>query len=263
MTHTLPLVRKGMASEFGKHKPTFFLWFLFLVPLVVSLVTFLMTLREADLSFANPWRYYIALNYRFYLHIYVFLQVLLVSQVNYLEHKNNTWKNLYVLPIPRWVPFVTKLLFAWVLLLLNYAFFYGLVMGSGLLLAQLRPELGFHFQPAQYAYEALVPVLKSFLASFAVAALMYWAGYWLKSMLWLVIVGLAGYASAFALLLYNSRPAYRGLPLAEYHPFNFSGYAFSSFGTGNHALQMEQVYYGLLGGLCIVLSHYWLKPKAY
>jgi hypothetical protein len=92
---------------------------------------------------------------------------------------------------------------------------------------------------------------------------MYWAGYWLKSMLWLVIVGLAGYASAFALLLYNSRPAYRGLAFAGYHPFNFSGYAFSSFGTGNHALQMEQVYYGVLGGLFIVLSHYWLQSKAY
>ena len=104
MKHSLDLVRKGMASEFLKHKPTFFLWFLFLVPLVVSLVTLMMALGEAELSFANPWRWYIALNYRSYLHIFVFLQVLLVSQVNYLEHKNNTWKNLYVLPIPGGFP---------------------------------------------------------------------------------------------------------------------------------------------------------------
>jgi hypothetical protein len=41
-----------------------FPWFLFIVPLVVSLVTLMMTLGEAELSFANPWRYYIALNYR-------------------------------------------------------------------------------------------------------------------------------------------------------------------------------------------------------
>jgi hypothetical protein len=128
--------------------------------------------------------------------------VLLVSQVNYLEHKNNTWKNLYVLPIPRWVPFLTKLLLAWLLLLAQLRIL--LRPGDGQWPFALRGygrSLGLGLDLPTTAYEALIPVLKSFLASFAVVAIMYWAGLLAQINVWLVIVGLAGYASAFALLL--------------------------------------------------------------
>lgn len=254
MKSNLDLLRKGLASEFLKHRSSFMFWFVLLVPFLITLITFLTVLSDDQLSVVDPWRWYIIFNYKPYFHIFVFLQILFVSHVNYIEHKNKTWKNLRVLPISFWAFFLSKPLFSWLILTINLLLFYFLVMMSGHWLGLLRPDLG--FQHNSYWFEAFVPSCKFLIASFCSFAVIHWASSYFHSIIVSFVIGLIGYASGFALFLVTSRSGYKGYPYSKWHPFNFSGYAFESFGTGNHSLNVEYVYYGLAGGIVILLLHY-------
>lgn len=253
MLQTLKLVRKALASEIVKIRRTFMIWFVVIVPVIVVFATFLTVLNDTALSVPDAFRWYVRFAYRPYLHVFVFLQILLAVHINYIEHRNMTWKNLFVLPAPRWSILLAKAIVLQCVLFLNVFIFYCLVMISGELMAILRPEPG--FQSTGYWYEAFVPSVKFFLASSFITAIMYWLSYAVKSALASVIGGLIGYASGFAIWLITSRPTYEGFPWSRYHPFTLGGFAFDSFGTGNHALNMDQVYLGTAGALVIFTLH--------
>jgi hypothetical protein len=233
------------------------LWFMILVPLIVSGIAFLTALGDENIYVADPWRWYVSFNYRPYFHIFTFLQILFISHINYVEHKNGTWKNLRVLPVPFWTLFFSKLVFGCSVLVINFLLFYLLVMSGGTLLQKMRPELGFQY--VSYWQEAFVPSLKFLAASSYTVAIMFWVSYRFKSILVSVIIGLIGYASGFALFLLTNKRGYNGFPYSQWHPFNFSGYAFDSFGTGNHSLNMEYVWCGLAGGVLVLIVHYFFS----
>lgn len=249
----------GLASELLKHRSTFVFWATLLSPVVVAGITFILVVTDSNYHADVPARWHVLFNYQAYFHIFTFILILWVSHVNYLEHKNKTWKNIYVLPVPSWIIFFSKLLFAYLILAFNILLFYLLVLTSEVLLGLLRPELG--FQHGNYWLEALIPTIKYFLASSAVIALMYIISHYFKSIVVSITLGLVGYVSAFALFLLTNRSGNGGFPYAKLHPFNFSGHAFRSFGTGNHYLNMESVYYGVLGALVISIGYYWVNRK--
>lgn len=253
MSQALKLIRRSIASELIKVRTTFMVWFVMSVPAVVVAIIFLTILNDTALSVTDASRWYIRFAYRPYLHVFVFLQILLVTHINYIEHRNFTWKNLFVLPVPRWSVLAAKAIVVQGILLLSTLLFYFLVMTSEEMLGKLRPEL--NIQTTGYWYEAFIPTLKFFLASSSATAIMYVLSYWVRSSLASVIAGLIGYASGFALLLITTRPTYDGIPWSRYHPFSLAGFAFDSFGTGNHILNMQEVWMGLVGGIVIFAAH--------
>ena len=256
MSGNLTLFRYGLMAELIKHQSTFLLWFVMAVPLIITLITCLLVWGDQSMQINDPWRWYISFNFTPYFHIFIFLQIFFICHLTYLEHRNHTWKNLRVLPVPFWVIFFSKVVFGYLVLVINVLSFYLLIMLSGQLLALLRPDLG--FGDTGYWYEAFIPTLKFILASTCVVCIMYAISYYVKSILSSIIIGFTFYASAFALFIFTSRQGYKGLAYAHWHPFNFSGLAFSSFATGNHMLSIEFVYYGLGGGILVIALHYLL-----
>lgn len=248
---------RGFAAEYLKHRRTFMMWVIFLVPLIVTGVMFLAVYADNNLPSTDPWRWFISFNFKPYFHIFVFLQIHFIANLNYIEHRNNTWKVIRVMPVPYHVTFLSKIAFGFVVFALNVAIFFTLMMLSGTLLGMLRPDTG--FQRNVYLMEAFIPTVKFFLASMAVAAMMYWISAQFKSLLVSVVSGMSLYAIALSLYLITGKPGYTGLPYAEYHPFNFSAYAFSSFGTGNHSLTLNYVYYGLGVAALVLASHYFFR----
>jgi lantibiotic transport system permease protein len=248
---------RGLNAEFLKLRGTFMLWFILLLPAVIAGINFLLVWSDTNLHIADPWRWYILFNYRPYFHFFTFMQILFMCHVNYLEHRNNTWKNIRVLPIPYWATFLSKFIFAYAVIFLSTLCFYCFTMLTGNVLGSLRPELGFQY--TSYWLEAFTPTLKFLVASAGIAAIMYWISYHVKSILIAVVVGLICYTSAFALHLFSSRAGYDGYQYATLHPFNFPGYAFLSFGTGNHSLNIEFVYYGFSMAVVILILHYFVS----
>lgn len=232
-------------------------WFVLFLPVVIAGITFLTAWGDNNIYISDPWRWYILFNFKPYFHLFVFTQILFISHVNYLEHRNSTWKNLHVLPIPRWTLFFSKVVYGYAMLIVNTLIFYSLVMLGGVTLGRVKPEFGFQF--TSYWLEAFIPTLKFIVASVGLLAIMYWVSHRFKSIMISIVIGLIGYASAFALHLVNNRAGYDGFKYCELHPFNFPGYAFDSFGTGNHTLNMEFTGYGFICGVVILVMHYFVS----
>jgi hypothetical protein len=72
--------------------------------------------------------------------MYIALQSVLLLAI---EHQANTWKYLYTLAVPRWTVYFGKLLLSVGLVCFCILLLYAFTEGAGLLLAVLRPELGF------------------------------------------------------------------------------------------------------------------------
>lgn len=254
MKNFLLQLKRGLNSERLKHQNTFMFWVVLITPILLTTITFLIVYIDGDYHANIPSRYHFTFNYTPYFHIYTFLQILFIVNVHYIEHKNHTWKNLYVIPVPVWTLFFSRYLFVYAVVAINVLLFYSCILLSEFLLGISRPELG--FQHGQFAMEAFLPSLKFFLASSAVTSIMFWVGHHFKSILTSVVIGLLGYASGFVSFLLTNKQRYDGFPFAKYHPFNFGGLSFGSFGTGNHFLGMEQVYLGLGLAILITVLHY-------
>ena len=236
------------------------LWVVFVVPILITSIACLTVFFDVNINVENPWRFYVIFNFNIYLHVIIVLMVLFMSHLNYLEHKNDTWKNLYVMPVPKWVPFFSKFFYGYLVVGMSVLVFYLLIMLSGLLLSHLRTELG--FQHTSYWLKTLIPTIKVFLGSTAIMTIMYWVSHYIKSLVTCVIIGLAGYASAFALFIFEYNSNGGEVYYSLYHPFNFTSYGFDSFIKANdHLLHIEQVYYGLIGGMFLLIIHYLLSLK--
>lgn len=72
------------------------------------------------------------------------LIVFVAYSVNSIEHKADTWKTLFSLPVSKLSVYTAKYLYALFLLLITLVLFLTLTVGSGHLLEILKPELKFH-----------------------------------------------------------------------------------------------------------------------
>jgi len=135
--------------EVLKLRRTLALWASLLVPLAVIAMTTAMNLSRAmgtrfDPDQPNSWES-LMLDLVLFLWClvglpsFVALETALLAE---LEHRENAWKHLFALPIPRWTIYVPKVLVAFVLVCVSSLV---LTVGTGLeglILLWLRPDLG-------------------------------------------------------------------------------------------------------------------------
>jgi ABC-2 type transport system permease protein len=147
----IALVR-ATRMEVLKLRRTLALWASILVPLpVIAMTTALNLSRNTGGRFdpgapptVVPWDAFMLDLVLFLwcliaLPLFVSLEAALLAG---LEHRENTWKHLFALPIPRWTIYVPKLLVGFVLVCLSSLV---LALGIGLegqILLMLRPDLG-------------------------------------------------------------------------------------------------------------------------
>ncbi|WP_295770573.1 ABC transporter permease [uncultured Mucilaginibacter sp.] len=103
--------------------------------------------------------------------------IFVAYSVNVIEHKSDTWKTLFTLPIPKWSIYTAKYLFAVILILITLTLFFVLTIAFGTLLGNIQPKLkfgGFHIETHLFQVYA-----KLFFASQGIIALQF-----LMSLLW-------------------------------------------------------------------------------
>jgi hypothetical protein len=138
----------SLQSEFYKSRKTLGFWSAILLPLLITaLVTVGFYANAAKMAPAPPvllWAQYagVSLGIMGTLLLPMFL-VFIAYSVNNMEHKADTWKTLFTLPIARWSIYSAKYVFILMLTLLSLALFAGLTIGFGNLLSVLKPELKF------------------------------------------------------------------------------------------------------------------------
>lgn len=172
----------SLQSEFYKSRKTLGFWGAILLPL---LITFFVTIgfyfnadKVAGLSPERLWSQFagipLAIMGSLLLPMFV---VFIAYSVNAIEHKSDTWKTLFTLPIAKWSIYSAKYLYAVFLILITLGLFFVFTVGFGNLLGAIQPKLkfgGFHMEGELFQVYA-----KLFLASQGIIAIQF-----LMSLLW-------------------------------------------------------------------------------
>jgi hypothetical protein len=136
-------------SEFYKTRKTAGFWSSVILPAVLCLLLFFGFYSHADkmehLPGALLWIFFSSaiLNVMGSL-LLPMLIVFIAYSVNSIEHKADTWKTLFSLPISKLSVYAAKYLYAMFLVFLCLLLFVLFTIGLGDLLGTLKPELKFH-----------------------------------------------------------------------------------------------------------------------
>jgi hypothetical protein len=99
------------------------------------------------------------------------LIIFIAYSVNSIEHKADTWKSLFSLPIPKWSIYSAKYFYAFFLVFLCLALFVLFTLGFGNFLSTLKPELKFN----EYHIEKVLTQIyfKLLLASLGILSIQF------------------------------------------------------------------------------------------
>ena len=163
-------------SEFYKTRKTMGFWSAVLLPLIICLLLFFGFFSNSDKLASMPG---IVLWLQFAGAILGVMGSLLLPMlivfigysVNSIEHKADTWKSLFSLPIPKWSVYSAKYVYALFLVFICLALFVLFTLGFGNLLSVLKPTLKFN----EYHMESTLAqvYLKLFLSSLGILSIQF------------------------------------------------------------------------------------------
>ncbi|MDB5031043.1 ABC transporter permease [Mucilaginibacter sp.] len=172
----------SLQSEFYKSRKTLGFWAAILLPLILTLLVFIGFYVKSEKMTNMPG---ILLWMRFSGAILGIMGSLLLPMfvifvaysVNSVEHKADTWKTLFSLPIAKWSVYSAKYLYALFLVILSLGLFALFTIGFGNLLGLLKPGLKF----SEYHMEVMLlqVYFKLFLSALGILSIQF-----LLSLLW-------------------------------------------------------------------------------
>lgn len=253
---------RATKTEVFKLRRTLALWASILVPLLVIAMTAAMNLSRAtrtrfDPDQPNGWDSLMLDLVLFLwclvaLPLFVSLETALLAG---LEHRENTWKHLFALPIQRWTIYAAKLLVAFGLVCLSSLV---LAVGTGLegwIILAFRPDLGLT-QP--------VPWDLIFLRSFAfvpvvllMLAVQTWVAIRWRSFTVAMGLGIGGTVIGIMLLrsLKNVASTPHGPLLASLFPWSLPYMVLARQATAN--LRENAFIVGVAGGVLVAVLGCW------
>jgi hypothetical protein len=136
-------------SEFYKTRKTMGFWSAILLPLLICLLLFVGFFSHSDRLESLPgimlWLQFAGAILGIMGSLLLpMLIVFIAYSVNSVEHKADTWKSLFSLPIAKWSVYSAKYIYALFLVLLCLALFALFTLGFGNLLNILKPALKFN-----------------------------------------------------------------------------------------------------------------------
>lgn len=179
----------SLHSEYYKTRKTLAFWGAIILPVFLCTVVFIGYMVKADaiikdLGKATPlvaWFKYsfmiVGVMGSLLLPMYL---IFMTYSVNNIEHKADTWKSVFSLPIPKWKIYYSKALYTILLIAISMTIFVVLTLSYGFLLGYLKP--GFTFLKADLTeVNKIISIiyLKMFLASFGIIAVQF-----LMSLVW-------------------------------------------------------------------------------
>lgn len=172
----------SLQSEFYKSRKTLGFWSAILLPLIIILLVSIGFFMKADkLAAMAPgqlWGQFFAIPIGIMGTLLLPMFIVFVAySVNSIEHKSDTWKTLFTLPIAKWSIYSAKFLYAVFLIFISLMLFATFTWAFGNLLGIIQPKLkfsGYHMEK-----ELFQVYLKLFMASMGILSLQF-----IMSLLW-------------------------------------------------------------------------------
>jgi hypothetical protein len=172
----------SLRSEFYKSRKTLGFWSAILLPLIIIFLVSTGFYTHSDQLSKSPgillWMRFAGatLNIMGALLLPMFV-IFICYSVNSIEHKADTWKTLFSLPIAKWSVYSAKFVYALLLIFITLILFAVFNIAFGNLLGILKPELKF----AGYHMESVLlqVYFKLFLSSLGILSIQF-----LMSLIW-------------------------------------------------------------------------------
>ena len=251
--------------EIFKLRRTLAFWSSLLFPSVVIVMTMVMNLSRIHetrivMDHPNGWDT-LMLDQTLVLWCFVLLPLFVALETALLaglEHRENTWKYLYALPVRRWTIYMSKLIVGMVLVCITSLVLAVGTAVQGLLLLTFRPDLGLT-SPIPWSQIFLrncgfVPVV------FFMLAVQLWVAVRWRTFTVPIGVGIAGTLISVMLLrtLKNSVSTPVGPLIASLFPWS-SPYIMiaPNLPEATVGLRETALLIGLVGGLCVSILGCW------
>lgn len=163
-------------SEFYKTRKTMGFWSSVLLPLVICLLLFTGFFNKSEHLANQPgmmaWLQFAGAILAVMGSLLLPMLIVFIGySVNSIEHKADTWKSLFSLPIPKWSVYSAKYFYAFFLVFLCLALFMLFTLSFGNLLSVLKPELKFN----EYHIEKLLAQIyfKLLLSSLGILSIQF------------------------------------------------------------------------------------------
>lgn len=172
----------SLQSEFYKSRKTLGFWASILLPFILILLISIGFYTHADKFTHTPamllWLQFAGavLNIMGALLLPMYA-IFIAYSVNSIEHKADTWKTLFSLPIAKWSVYSAKFLYAVILVFLTLLLFALFTIGFGDLLGVLKP--GMRFLEYHTEWVLLQIYFKLFLSALGILSIQF-----LLSLLW-------------------------------------------------------------------------------
>lgn len=135
-------------SEFYKSRKTLGFWASVMLPLLIGVLLFIGFYTKSERMVSMPpmmlWLQFagaiLGIMGSLVLPMYI---IFIAYSVNSIEHRADTWKTLFNLPIPRWSVYAAKFFYAVFLVFICLSLFVLFTIGFGNLLSVVKPELRF------------------------------------------------------------------------------------------------------------------------
>jgi ABC-2 type transport system permease protein len=135
---------RASSAEILKLKRTLALWLALLTPMLIVLLQFVFVLRvPASRRAKGIWVTMEQGNMMWPIFLLPLMACLLTALLNGLEHRENNWKHLFALPVPRWSVYAAKVVGAHVLVAIGSLALFAGTLGAGYALHAMLPNVPF------------------------------------------------------------------------------------------------------------------------
>ncbi|MCD8740705.1 ABC transporter permease [Mucilaginibacter roseus] len=172
----------SLRSEFFKTRKTLAFWCAILLPLLICMLMTIGFLTNAEKMASWPGE---LLWIRFVGNVLNVMGVLLLPMftvftaysINNIEHRADTWKMLFTLPLPKFTVYSAKYVYALLLIFISLALFVLFTIGFANLLSVIKP--GLRFNEYHMEFTLMQIYFKLFLSALGILSLQF-----LFSLLW-------------------------------------------------------------------------------
>ena len=181
--------------ELIKLKNTFALWLTFLGALFLPLLLFSTYLFESPEFIPpmqiNPWYDYLLRSFNGCCFFSLGFILLIIGLILNIEHKANSWKHLFTLPVRKGRLYLAKITLIFSVIVVFFLLYFVFAITSGHLLGLIKPPLGFrqYGVPHDYIFRFL---LDFFVSIIPMIIIQYWISFRMKNLITSLGMGLFG-----------------------------------------------------------------------
>jgi lantibiotic transport system permease protein len=235
---------RAIQAELLKSKRTLGIWLCLLAPLTLAFLELVIAFQYGTRFYGsgtNHWRtlfeHSVMMWSLLLLPLFVTLQMGLLTA---LEHNNKMFKQLYILPIPRWKIYAAKAIMGIGLIALSEMVLLLSTTGVGIILRYTQPELDFT-GPIPWS-SFLQTILICFFSAWMMIAIQFWVSMHWSSFVLSMGVGIVG--TTGGVLVISSK-------WAQFYPWAMAGLASMNF-INMDPIGME-LNCGLIGGVVVAI----------